>query len=59
MNTVYLKIKEVSDFIRIKSSTIHQKIRTDKDFPRPCKVGNLLLFKKSELEEYMEKKRIK
>lgn len=59
MEKNWVKLKEACEFLCIKSSTCHQKIRTDKDFPVPAKIGGLLLFRVNELEEYLEKKRIK
>ena len=59
MDKSWVKLKEACEFLCIKPSTLHQKMRTDKDFPVCAKIGGLLLFKYSELEEYLEKKRIK
>lgn len=59
MEKIYLKIKEVSDLIRLKSSTIHCKVKSDKNFPKPFKLGGILLWRKDELENYVETQRIK
>ncbi len=58
MDKIYLTIKEVSDLIRLKSSTIHAKVKGDKNFPKPFKLG-ILLWRKDELENYVETQRIK
>ena len=55
-NVVFLNIDEVSEFIKMKKSSIYQLVYLRK-IPY-YKRGKLLLFKKSELVQWIESKRI-
>lgn len=53
---VYLKINELADYIRCGQSTIHKHVKL-KNIPAPRKVCGILLFKKSEIDNWLESKK--
>ena len=56
-NVVYLNIKETSEFIKMKKSSIYQLVFQRK-IPY-CKRGKILLFDKAELVRWIEQKKMK
>jgi predicted DNA-binding transcriptional regulator AlpA len=54
--TEYLLLPDVSKMVGLKQSTLHEKMRYDR-FPKPLKIDIRSVWKKSEIEEYMEKNR--
>jgi predicted DNA-binding transcriptional regulator AlpA len=55
----YIIQPEAAKFLGIKISTIKKWRKTYEDFPKPIKVSDTaIFFKKKELEEWMEKRRM-
>jgi predicted DNA-binding transcriptional regulator AlpA len=50
-------MKDLAKFIKVNRCTINRWKKNNPDFPRPFRVGRKLLWKKSEIEEYMESTR--
>ena len=56
-DTKYLTTEEVMKIFFIGNSTVRFWIKTKPDFPKPFKFGRRLLWKRSEIEEYIESQR--
>jgi predicted DNA-binding transcriptional regulator AlpA len=52
-----LSQKDLSKIFQVSRGTIYLWIKEKPDFPKSIKIGRKLLWKKSEIAEYMEKNR--
>jgi predicted DNA-binding transcriptional regulator AlpA len=50
--------KELSEFIKVDKRTILRWIKDNPEFPSPSKVGHKLLWKRSDIEAYLESKKV-
>jgi predicted DNA-binding transcriptional regulator AlpA len=48
-------MKELVEFLKVDRRTITRWIKEEPNFPKPFKIGRKLLWKRSEIEEYIEK----
>lgn len=55
-NTEYLKLNELSEWLKVKPSTIHKYFK-QKLMPLPVKLFGILLWDKSELENWIKNKK--
>jgi excisionase family DNA binding protein len=53
----YLTIKEVGSLLRVSRSTMERLCANDKNLPKPYRVGIKKLWKRSDIEEYLQKSR--
>lgn len=53
----FLTIKEVGSLFRVSRSTMERLCANDKNLPKPYRVGVKKLWKRSDVEEYLEKSR--
>jgi predicted DNA-binding transcriptional regulator AlpA len=53
----FLTVKDLVDMLKVSRFTISVWKKEKKEFPKPFNVGRKLLWKKSEIEAYMESTR--
>jgi predicted DNA-binding transcriptional regulator AlpA len=53
----YMTIKEVSDYMRISKVTFFELKKSDSNFPKPVLSHKKQLWKRYEIDEYLEKTR--
>jgi predicted DNA-binding transcriptional regulator AlpA len=51
-------ISDITSKFRVSRKTIYNWIATDLTFPKPYKIGLKLLWKKSDIEAYIESKKV-
>lgn len=54
---INLNMKEMTKFLKVDRRTITRWIKDNPGFPKPMKIGRKLLWKRSEIEEYIESTR--
>jgi predicted DNA-binding transcriptional regulator AlpA len=59
MNAELLTIKEVCEYMRISTVTFFRLRKKEENFPRPVLSNKKKLWKKSEIDEYLERTREK
>lgn len=47
---------DVAKFFQIRVETIWKWLKDKPDFPKPIRVGRRLIWKKTDIEEYIDKK---
>jgi excisionase family DNA binding protein len=52
-----LSQKDLAKICKVSRGTVYLWVKEKTDFPQPFKVGRKLLWKKAEIEEYMESTR--
>lgn len=46
-------ISDIMDFFKVTRQTVHVWLKTNPNFPRPIKVGKRVVWKKTEIEKYI------
>jgi excisionase family DNA binding protein len=52
-----LNMKELTEYLKIDRMTVTRWVRSNPKFPKPSKAGRKNLWKKSEIDEYLESTR--
>ncbi len=52
-----LEMDDIVKYLKVDRLTITRWVKTKSDFPRPFKIGRKNLWKKSEIDAYLETKR--
>jgi len=55
-STPYLRTVEAKEFLRVGNSTFWKLMKSDPDAPRPRRLGGVLLWDRSELQAWVERK---
>ena len=53
----FMTIKEFGSLLRVSRSTMDRLPKSDKNFPKPYKIGIKKIWKRSDVEEYLKKAR--
>jgi len=49
-----LNMKELTEYLKVDRMTITRWVKTSLNFPKPSKIGRKNLWRKSEIDEYLE-----
>ena len=52
-----LNMKELTEYLKVDRATINRWVKSNSNFPKPSKAGRKNLWKRSEIEAYLESTR--